>query len=112
MSSRRGSLGCIMCGSVSRARVFGGPQVNMRSGPQGLRLGRFFRMLAGRVRGEGEGGGSSPERTNRLHELRKHAGSVIATRDGLMAAAQFLGDSYMVTERHYASLLSPIRSIK
>ena len=52
-----------------------------------------------------------PDRQKRLHELRKHAGSVIATRDGLMAAAQFLGDTYQVTDRHYASLLSPIRPI-
>ncbi len=54
-----------------------------------------------------------PDRVKRLHELRKHAGSVIATRDGLLTAAQFLGDSYVTvtTEKHYASLLSPIRPI-
>jgi hypothetical protein len=52
-----------------------------------------------------------PDRNKRLHELRKHAGSEIATRDGLMAAAQFPGDSYSVTEKHYASLLSPIKPL-
>jgi len=52
-----------------------------------------------------------PDRVKRLHELRKHAGSVIARRDGLLTAAQFLGDSYVTTEKHYASLLSPIRPI-
>lgn len=49
-----------------------------------------------------------PGRTKRVHELRKQAGSDIATRYGLMAAAQFLGDSIAVTEKHYASLLKPV----
>lgn len=49
-----------------------------------------------------------PDRNKRVHELRKQAGSDIATRQGLMAAAQFLGDSMAVTEKHYASLLSAV----
>ena len=53
-----------------------------------------------------------PDRVKRLHELRKQAGSDIATRYGLMSAAEFLGDSIAVTEKHYASYLKPILPLK
>lgn len=44
--------------------------------------------------------------------LRKHAGSVIADRDGIEAAADFLGDSIAVTERHYRGQLRRGRGIE
>ncbi len=46
-----------------------------------------------------------PNREKRLHELRKQAGSEVATKRGIFAAAKFLRDTVAVAERHYASLL-------
>ena len=46
-----------------------------------------------------------PNREKRLHELRKQAGSEVATKHGIFAAAKFLRDTVAVAERHYASLL-------
>ena len=53
-----------------------------------------------------------PNRIKRLHELRKQAGSNIATQYGLMSAAEFLGDSIAVTEKHYVALLKRINPIE
>jgi len=44
--------------------------------------------------------------------LRKHAGSRIADRDGIEAAAAFLGDSISVTEKHYVGRLRRARGIE
>lgn len=52
-----------------------------------------------------------PDRQKGLYELRKHAGSIIATRDGLYAAARFLGDRADTAERYYAAFLQPIKPI-
>lgn len=53
-----------------------------------------------------------PERTMRLHELRKQAGSEIATRENsVAAAAEFLGDTIAVAERHYVRLLKPLKPL-
>lgn len=53
-----------------------------------------------------------PDRVKGLHELRKQAGSEIATRDGIMAARDWLGHaSVTTTEAHYATLLSPLRPL-
>ena len=50
-------------------------------------------------------------RVKRLHELRKHAGSMIYTRDGVAQAALFLRDSVQTTLQHYAHLLNPVRPL-
>ena len=50
-------------------------------------------------------------RVKRLHELRKHAGSMIYTRDGVAEAALFLRDSVQTTLKHYAHLLNPVRPL-
>lgn len=47
--------------------------------------------------------GFIPHRTKTNHELRMHAASQVYTRQGLGAAAYFLGDSASTTERYYAS---------
>jgi integrase len=53
-----------------------------------------------------------PAREKGIHELRKQAGSEIATRDGLMAARDWLGHaSIATTEAHYATLLSPLKPL-
>jgi hypothetical protein len=52
-----------------------------------------------------------PDRQKGLYELRKHAGSLVATRDGIYAAAQFLGDRVETAERFYATLLKPLRPL-
>jgi hypothetical protein len=49
-----------------------------------------------------------PDRQKTNHELRKLAGSEVYMRDGLQAAAYFLGDSVQTAERHYASYLGAI----
>lgn len=51
-----------------------------------------------------------PDRQKKLHELRKHAGSEVLMRAGLVEAAAFLRDSIKTTERHYASFLRPATS--
>lgn len=44
-----------------------------------------------------------------LHELRKQAGSEVATRDNsITAAAEFIRDSIPVAEQYYATLLKPV----
>ena len=50
-------------------------------------------------------------RVKRLHELRKHAGSMIYTRDGVAQAALFLRDSVQTTLKHYAHLLNPVKPL-
>ena len=50
----------------------------------------------------------APAPNYRLHELRKHAGSMIYTRDGIAEAALFLRDSVQTTLKHYAHLLNPV----
>ena len=52
-----------------------------------------------------------PGRTKSGYELRKLAGSVVATRDGLFAAGKFLGDRASTVERYYAELLIPLKPI-
>jgi hypothetical protein len=52
-----------------------------------------------------------PNRQKALYELRKHAGSLVATRDGIYAAARFLGDRVETAERFYATLLKPLRPL-
>jgi integrase len=52
-----------------------------------------------------------PGRHGSNHELRKLAGSEVYMRDGIQAAAYFLGDSVQTTERHYASFLGAIRPL-
>jgi len=53
------------------------------------------------------------DRTKSSYELRRHAGSVIATRDGSLFAAQtFLGHSTpSTTAKYYARLLKPVAPI-
>lgn len=53
-----------------------------------------------------------PDRTKRLHELRKQAGSDVAERTGsIKRAADFLRDSVATAEKHYASMLTPTPSL-
>jgi hypothetical protein len=52
-----------------------------------------------------------PGRQKAAYELRKLAGSVIATRDGMFAASRFLGDRSDTVERYYAALLKPLKAI-
>ena len=52
-----------------------------------------------------------PGRQKAAYELRKHAGSVVATRDGIYAAAKFLGDRVGTAEKYYTALLNPLRPI-
>lgn len=57
------------------------------------------------------------DRTKCAYELRKHAGSVVLTRPeseggGLAAAARFLGDTIVTTEKHYARLLRPVHAVR
>jgi hypothetical protein len=52
-----------------------------------------------------------PDRQKGLYELRKHAGSLVATRDGIYAAARFLGDRVETAERFYSALLKPLRPL-
>lgn len=52
-----------------------------------------------------------PNRTKTLHELRKQAGSEVATEHGIYSAAKFLGDSVRVAEMYYASLLHPVKAL-
>jgi len=48
-----------------------------------------------------------------VYELRKHNGSMIATRDGLLAAQEHLGHvDHQTTSRHYATLLRPIAPVE
>jgi len=49
-----------------------------------------------------------PDRTKSLHELRKQAGSEVADRDGILAAAKFLGDRPEVAMRHYQDSLKKV----
>lgn len=52
------------------------------------------------------------DRTKRLHELRKMAGSDVLTRTGsIKRAADFLGDSVATTEKHYAAFLKPTAAL-
>lgn len=55
-----------------------------------------------------------PGRSKTSYELRKHAGSIVATRDGnLMNAQAFLRhQSPVTTAKHYASLLKPVQPIE
>jgi len=47
-----------------------------------------------------------------VYELRKHNGSIIATRDGLLAAQEHLGHAdHTTTSNHYATLLRPIAPV-
>ena len=47
------------------------------------------------------------------YELRKHVGSIIATRDGMMAAQDYLGHSTpATTAKYYATLLKPIQPVE
>ncbi len=53
-----------------------------------------------------------PDRTKRLHELRKQAGSDVAERTGsIKRAADFLRDSVATAEKHYAAMLTPTPSL-
>ena len=52
-----------------------------------------------------------PDREKKLHELRKQAGSEVATKEGIYAAARFLRDTVIVAERHYASLLKQVSAL-
>ncbi len=52
-----------------------------------------------------------PGRTKSAYELRKLAGSVVATRDGIFAAGKFLGDNSATVEKYYAALLRPLKPI-
>lgn len=52
-----------------------------------------------------------PDRNKKLHELRKQAGSEVATKEGIFAAAKFLRDSVAVAEKHYASLLKRVEAL-
>lgn len=52
-----------------------------------------------------------PGRQKAAYELRKLAGSVVATRDGIYAAAKFLGDRTDTVERYYAALLKPLKPL-
>lgn len=52
------------------------------------------------------------DRQKCAYELRKHAGSIVASRQGLEAAKAFLGHkSIQTTERHYATYLRPVKPI-
>ena len=46
-----------------------------------------------------------PDRKKRNHELRMMAGSIIYERDGLEAAADFLGNSLDAARNYYATRL-------
>ena len=50
-------------------------------------------------------------RVKRLHELGKHAGSMIYTRDGVAQAALFLRDSVQTTLKHYAHSLNSVKPL-
>ena len=52
-----------------------------------------------------------PGRTKCSYELRKLAGSVVATRGGIYEAARFLGDRVDTCEKYYAALLKPLKAI-
>lgn len=53
-----------------------------------------------------------PGRTKANHELRKHAGSLVLTKQGLAAAQRFLGhSSQMTTERWYATYLQDLPAL-
>lgn len=52
-----------------------------------------------------------PGRQKAAYELRKHAGSIVATRDGIFAASKFLGDNVATVEKFYAAMLKPLRPI-
>ncbi|MDR1192128.1 MAG: hypothetical protein LBK60_10805 [Verrucomicrobiales bacterium] len=52
-----------------------------------------------------------PNRQKGIYELRKHAGSLVATRDGILAAAKFLGDRNETAEKYYVALLKPIKPL-
>ena len=71
--------------------------------PDGHR--RLYRVLNPIIRA------ALPGRQKAAYELRKQAGSVIATRDGMFAAGKFLGDRSSTAERYYAALLKPLRPI-
>lgn len=52
------------------------------------------------------------DRQKCAYELRKHAGSIVASRQGLEAAKAFLGHhSIQTTERHYATYLRRVEPI-
>ena len=71
-------------------------------GPEGkfaaIRLNKIFRTYF-------------PDRQKGIYELRKHAGSIVASRDGLFSAAKFLGDRYETAEKYYVALLKPLKPI-
>jgi len=53
-----------------------------------------------------------PGRTKANHELRKHAGSLVLTKQGLAAAQRFLGhSSQQTTERWYATYLQDLPAL-
>jgi len=53
-----------------------------------------------------------PDRTKGNHELRKHAGSLILTKQGLPAAQRYLGhSSQQTTERWYATYLQDLPAL-
>lgn len=53
-----------------------------------------------------------PDRTKTNHELRKHAGSVVATKtNSFEKAAQFLRIDIETAKRHYLSLLTPMQPL-
>ena len=63
-----------------------------------IRLNKIFRVYF-------------PDRQKGIYELRKHAGSIVASRDGLLAAAKFLGDRSETAEKFYVALLKPLKPI-
>jgi integrase len=53
-----------------------------------------------------------PDRTKANHELRKHVGSIVLSKQGLAAAQRFLGHaSSQTTERWYATYLQQLPTI-
>ncbi|MDR0532702.1 MAG: hypothetical protein LBH01_01985 [Verrucomicrobiales bacterium] len=52
-----------------------------------------------------------PDRQKAIYELRKHAGSLVATRDNILSAAKFLGDRNETAEKYYVALLKPIKPL-
>lgn len=71
--------------------------------PDGLR--RIARRMNAVIRA------ALPGRTKSGYELRKLAGSVVATRGGIYEAARFLGDRVDTCEKYYAALLRPLKAI-
>jgi hypothetical protein len=60
---------------------------------------RVYRVLSRIVRRH------LPNRTKSAYELRKHAGSLVATHHGMLAAAKFLGDRVATAEAYYVDFL-------